>query len=157
MTIDDLHNKLGPFFTYLTNPLLSFLQAMLNLKTICNILGGISYKWFKIGVQLGIPFNTLKEYEKEDDPLSAVIDYWLKGNVSNEDCPISWQTLVTVLSSIGELGLAKQIMQQESIKGIANFLCYALGQIKNCSRSCALKRQACLTACMPVYTTQVAL
>ncbi len=55
------------------------------------------YKWFEIGIQLGIPRHKLKWFRKEDDPLSAVIDYWLCGNV--ESVPLTWRSVVEVLKS----------------------------------------------------------
>ncbi len=64
--------------------------------------------WFKIGVQLGIPHSKLLEFEEMRDPLAAVIDYWLKGNVTESASPISWNSIVTALKSayVGEPGLA---------------------------------------------------
>ena len=69
----------------------------------------VLYKISKIGIQLGIPYNKLKEFEKEDDPLAAVIDYWLRGNV--EGVPVNWKSIVDVLKSshVDENGLAKRI------------------------------------------------
>ena len=83
--------------------------ACLNVRTICKELGEVAYKWYKIGVQLGISRGKLKEFEKEDDPLSAVIDYWLNGNV--EGVPVSWRSVVAALKSshVGETGLANKI------------------------------------------------
>ena len=80
----------------------------IDLRTICDALGRIESKWFKIGVQLGIPRSKLLEFKKEDDPLSAVVDYWLKGNVK---LPISWESIVKLLKSdyVGEPGLADEI------------------------------------------------
>ncbi len=77
-------------------------------------MGRVETKWHKIGVQLGIPRNKLLEFEEERDPLSAVVDYWLKGNVAELVVPISWKSIVTALESdyIGELGLAGQIRKQ---------------------------------------------
>lgn len=85
--------------------------AKFDLKTICDALGSIEGKWYKIGIQLGIPHNKLQEFVKDVDPLSAVIDYWLKGNVTESVSPISWDTIVTALRSqyIGEHGLAEKI------------------------------------------------
>ena len=69
----------------------------------------VAHKWFKIGVQLDVPRHKLKEFEKEDDPLSAVIDYWLNGNV--EGVPVSWRSIVAALESshVGEIGRANRI------------------------------------------------
>ena len=60
---------------------------------------------------MGIPRRVLKQFEKEDDPLSAAMDYWLEGNIKNPAMPISWQSLVAVLNaeSIEETALANRI------------------------------------------------
>ena len=81
----------------------------MNLKEVCEELGEVSHKCFKIGVQLGIPRHILKEFEKEIDPLSAVIDYWLNGNI--EGVPVSWRYVVAALESshVGEIGRANRI------------------------------------------------
>ena len=86
--------------------------AHLNLMTICMELGEVAHKCFKIGVQLGIPRHILKEFEKEDDPLSAVIDYWLNGNV--EGVPVSWRSIVAALESshVWETGLANKVSKK---------------------------------------------
>ena len=61
----------------------------------------------------------LQEFKEERDPLSAVIDYWLRGNATES---ISWKSIVTALQSkhVGESGLAEQIRaehcQQEGTK-----------------------------------------
>ncbi len=91
------------------------------MRSICNALARIKIKWYEIGIQLGIPRNKLLEFKKEDDPLSAVVDYCLRGNVESVD-PISWKSIVAALKSeyVGEPGLAEQISkkhcQQEDIK-----------------------------------------
>ncbi len=89
------------------------------------------HKYFKIGIQLGIPRNKLLQFEHdEDDPPSAVVDYWLRGNVP--DVPISWKSIVEALKSehVGEAGLAQKISkkyrQQEDTK-------IEHGQILKCS------------------------
>ena len=55
----------------------------------------------------------LKKFEKEDDPLSAIVDYWLKGNETDPVVPISWDSLVVALKSctVGEAGLAEKIKE----------------------------------------------
>lgn len=75
------------------------------------MLSEVLHKLTEIGVQLGIPRRKLKELEKEDDPLSAVIDYWLRGNV--DGLPPTWRSIVTVLNSkhVDESGLAKRIQK----------------------------------------------
>ena len=74
-------------------------------------LGEVAHNWFKIGVQFGVPRHKLKEFEKEDDPLSAVIDYWLNGN---SKVPVSWRSVVAALESshVGETGLASTIKKK---------------------------------------------
>ncbi len=67
----------------------------------------VEYKWFKIGVQFGIPHRKLKEFEKVEDPLSDVINYCLMGNV--EGVPFTWESIVTALESTDESGLAKRL------------------------------------------------
>ena len=71
-----------------------------------------------IGVQLGIPKNKLKEFKKEDDPLSEVVDYWLSGNVTESVVPISWKSVVAALKSghVGEPGLAEEICTKHDAK-----------------------------------------
>ena len=87
-------------------------------------MGSVKTKWLEIGIQLGIPRSKLLEFKKEDDPLSAVVDYWLRGNVTESVVPISWESIVTALKSkyVGEPGLAEEITkeycQQEKEKGI---------------------------------------
>ena len=84
-----------------------------DLKTICNVLGKVKTKWFEIGIQLGIPRSKLLEFEGVRDPLSAVLDYFLQGNVT-DSAPISWQSVVAALRSdyVGEPGLADEVNQQ---------------------------------------------
>ena len=75
-------------------------------------LGEVAHKLFKIGVQLGIPHSKLKEFEKEDDPLSAMINYWLNNNV--ERVPVSWNSVAAALKSkhVGEARLADKIINK---------------------------------------------
>ena len=87
----------------------------MNLRAICNELGSIEHKSFKIGIQLGIPRNKLMAFEKERDPLSAAVDFWLSGNVSDTSSPpISWTSIVTALKSphVDEGGLADTISKK---------------------------------------------
>lgn len=51
----------------------------------------------------------MKKIEDEEDPLSAMIDYWLKGNVVGSE--ISWKTIVAALKAeaVGEMELADEI------------------------------------------------
>ena len=68
--------------------------------------------WLKIGVQLGIPHYKLLEFEKEDDPLVAAIDYWLNDNV--EGVQVSWRSIIEALESthVGQNGLANRIKEK---------------------------------------------
>ena len=94
----------------------------LNLMNICSELSDIAHKRFKIGIQLGIPRNKLEELEGEQDPLSAIVNYWLRGNV--KDVPLSWRSIVKALTSkhVGEMGLAnvidKKYCQEEESEGL---------------------------------------
>ena len=77
-------------------------------------MGKASHKWFTIGVQLGIPHHVLKKFEKEDDPLSAVVNFWLEGNAKESGVPITWQSLVAALKddTVGEGGIADHISKE---------------------------------------------
>lgn len=85
--------------------------ADFNLRTICDVLGAIETKWFKIGIQLGISHEKLLQFHGSPDPLSAVINEWLKGNVMESDVPISWESIAKALKSkyVGEPRLAEEI------------------------------------------------
>ena len=79
-------------------------------------MGIVAYKWYEIGVQLGIPYHKLKKFEEERDPLAAAIDYWLNGNV--EGVSISWSSILTALKSshVGEIGLANKIKKKHCLE-----------------------------------------
>lgn len=82
------------------------------MRTICEALGSIRTKWHEVGVQLGVPYSKLEEFEKSRDPFAAVINYWLSGNVTESlVLPVSWDSIVTVLKStyVSEPGLAETI------------------------------------------------
>ena len=78
------------------------------MRTVCNELGDIEHKAYKIGIQIGISRSKLLEFEKED-LLSAAIDYWLCGNVP--DVPVTWGSIVQALESkhVNETGCANRI------------------------------------------------
>lgn len=84
----------------------------LDLKTVCDAIGTMEHKWPRFGVQLGIPRYVLKKFEDEKDPLSAVVDYWLRGNV--KFAVLSWSSIVKALESthVDEEGLARSIRDQ---------------------------------------------
>ena len=81
------------------------------MRTICRELGTVQGEWFKIGIQLGIPRYKLQKFTNETDPLSAVVNYWLQGGVTELVVPISWESIVAALKSeyVGEPGLAERI------------------------------------------------
>lgn len=83
--------------------------AHLDLRTICNELGVVKFKWFEICSQLGVPHGKLMEFKKEDDPIAAGVDYWLNENV--EGVPVSWRLIVKALQSgrVRETQLAQRI------------------------------------------------
>ena len=76
------------------------------------MLSTAKHKWFEIGMQLGLPYHKLEEFKEKRDPLAAVIDYWLLGNV--EDVPLTWRSIVDALKSgqVNESGLAKSIEER---------------------------------------------
>ena len=101
----------------------SCFPALLDLKAVCNELGSVKVKSHEIGVMLGIPQHKLMEFQKGDNPLPAIADFWLRGNV--EEAEVSWKSIATALASdfVGEPALAKKISQkycqvEESQKGI---------------------------------------
>ena len=87
------------------------------MREICNALATVKYKWFSIGIQLGIPPHKLKEFEKGADPLVETVDYFLKGNV--EGVALSWDSIVTALRSdhVGEPALAKHLQNVYTQQG----------------------------------------
>ena len=52
--------------------------------------------------------------EKEVDPLSAVVNYWLQGNVTESVVPITWKSIVAALKadSVQETALAEEIRKK---------------------------------------------
>ena len=86
-----------------------FAAYLLDVRTICNELSVVKYKFYQIGIQLGIPHHKLMEFKQADDPMAVAINYWLKGNV--EGAVISWESIVAAIQSIhvGESGLAKRM------------------------------------------------
>ena len=88
-----------------------------NLRILCDELSILKHKYYQIGVQLGISYDKLKEFAKEDDPLAASVDYWLKGN-AKEGIPCCWQSIVDVLKSshVDEHGIAEKIDKKYCIR-----------------------------------------
>ena len=94
--------------------LMPFVEIDPTLKDVCSELGDVTHKWFKIGIQLGIPRNLLKQFANETDPLSAAVDYWLKGNAKESAVPVAWKSIVEVLKSkyVGEPALAEEVSKK---------------------------------------------
>ena len=90
-----------------------FLLVDLDLRVICNELGSVKHLYFPIGIQLGVPHSKLTQFGKKEDPLSAVVDYWLSGS-TKISLPISWRSVVDALESehVGERGLANTIREK---------------------------------------------
>ena len=91
----------GPFF------------SDFNSETICEELRPVSFKWFKIGIQLGLPHKDVKRLTKEDQEssLKAIIEFWMAGDEKEWTVPINWQSVVQALRSdhVGEAEFAKQV------------------------------------------------
>ncbi len=77
---------------------------------VCSELGRVRHKWLTLGIQLGIPRHVLEHFKRDDDPLSAAVDYWLRGNVT--EVPITWDFLVEALKSVDEKGCADTISKK---------------------------------------------
>ncbi len=79
-----------------------------NFLTVVNELVVVGHKWLRIGISLGVPKHKLHEFEKNGDPFSEAIDYWMKGNTMK---PITWGTVVSALGSpfVDEAGLARSL------------------------------------------------
>jgi len=85
-------------------------SANLDLRTLCRELSSVKHKFIEVGIMLGIPRSKLMEFKMSDyDPLSAALDFWLKGNVL--DVAVTWGSIVRALQSdyVGESGLAEKI------------------------------------------------
>lgn len=80
---------------------------------VCNELAEVAHKAHLIGIQLGVPHHKIAMFKKEeDDILSAVINYWLCGNVL--DVPVTWNSIIAALESkhVGEPGFAARIREK---------------------------------------------
>ena len=77
-------------------------------------MGRIKHKWIEIFIQLDIPRDVLKQFEKDSDPFSAAMDYWLKGNMTESAVPITWKSIADALRSahVGEPALAEEISKK---------------------------------------------
>ena len=80
------------------------------MRTICNELARVAYKWFTIGTQLSVPHHKLKEFEKDEDHLVSTFDYLLS-NGTTGGVPLTWMSIVEALDSdhVAEYGLATAI------------------------------------------------
>ena len=89
-----------------------FVSASLKLRTIINELAEVKPKAHDIGIQLGVPLAKIVAFKGEGDLLTSVIDYWLRGNVS--DVPVSWWFIVEALESksVDESGCARRIREK---------------------------------------------
>ncbi len=80
-----------------------------DIATLCKELGKAESKWFKIGTHSDVPFDKLKEFEKESYPLAAVFNYCLKGNVK---VSLTWKSVCDTLKDIDECELAEMISKK---------------------------------------------
>ena len=97
----------------INSPIISFfLATTLDLKTVRNALSTVSLQWYEIGIQLGIPRLKLEKLKNDKDPLTAIVDYWLLGNI--KDVQVSWAKLVSVLRTdhVDESGVAARISKE---------------------------------------------
>ncbi len=83
------------------------------MRTICNELAKVIYKWFKIGNQLSVPYHKLKKFEKEDDQFSSTFHYLLSNGTAG-GIPLTWKAIAEALDSdfVGEHGLARSIRKK---------------------------------------------
>lgn len=126
----------------------SYLFLDLILRVICKELLKIRHKWFLIGVQLGVARHVLKQFQKsEEDPLSAVIDYWLNGN-ADPAISICWKSVIEAVEAVQESGLAAKIRNNychESADQLEKGLLHIIdtkNQFKHPSDLCTLKLSA---------------
>ena len=100
--------------------LIFYFSGSFNLKTIVNELSPVKYKSTKLGVQFGVPTYKIKEFDKDDDPLTSIVDYWLRGNVKNGPSR-NWESIVSILRSrhVDESGLADKISRKYCLNAAA--------------------------------------
>ena len=75
---------------------------------LTDTLHGVSHRWYEFGVALGIERRVLDGYKLDCAPMSAVIEFWWKGNAEGGR-PVTWQSVVTALERINEHALAETI------------------------------------------------
>ena len=85
-----------------------------------NELSEVRDKSTQLGMQLGMPLYKIKQFDREDDRLAAIIDYWLRGNVENGP-PQNWESIVKILKTgqVDASGLADTISQKYGLNVVA--------------------------------------
>ncbi len=66
-------------------------------------------------MHIGIPYDRLKCFREEDDPLEALFDYCFRGNKAETNFKFfSWSCIVAALKSrdVGEIDLAEAIAKK---------------------------------------------
>ena len=78
---------------------------------MCDELGEIEHKAYKIGIQLGISDDKMKKFEQDGNVLSTAVSHWLNGNTN---VPVTWRSVVAALNSpfVGERGCAQKISKK---------------------------------------------
>ena len=86
----------------------------------------IKSEWFDFGLNLGVPHSKLKEFVKEENPLSEVIGYWHRGNIENK--PVTWGSILDTLKETEQVALANEIEAKYCQKKSALFiiLCFEI-------------------------------
>ena len=88
---------------------------LLTLKAAVNELLPVSHKWFRIGLQLGVPGIRLETIQTDTsgamNGLQAMLHYWM--NNTTDTLP-SWKVLVNALRApdIGERKLARELEER---------------------------------------------
>jgi len=83
-----------------------------NLRVLLNELHPVRDSWYKVGLQLDIPYTELncfrKMYSDPSDSMCEVLMHWLKTAV---DPPATWQAVVNALKSpiVNEVNVAAQL------------------------------------------------
>ena len=81
-------------------------------------LGAVDYKWFYLGLALGVDYNTLEKLEREHKldmrtSLGTMLQIWLQNCI---DYRLVWPTLASALDSplVQEHLLAEQIRKEHN-------------------------------------------
>ncbi len=82
-----------------------------NLPAISNYLRNLSTaEVTELGIQMGLAYRWLKDYESSHNFRYDVVDAWLKQQDSVADvCPPTWQNLVTALRRVDQNGIADHV------------------------------------------------